>query len=445
MPVQTQIACPNCRQPVRVEVDQLFDAANPGDKQRFLSGQFNLIHCSNCHYQGRLASPLVYHDAEKQLLLTFIPLEMAMPKPEQEKFLGRIVNQVTARLSAEKRKGYLFSPLPMLTLQGMVEKILEADGVTREMLEAQRKKAALLQELLQSPEESIPALIREHDAEIDETFLQLLSLSAGDGDPRILERFEAVQAQLLEHSTLGRQLRQEQADLEAAARSLQAVGEGLTQEKFLELVVSAPNENQALALVGMARPAVDYGFFQLLTRRIEGAQGPEKERLTALREKVLDLTREMDAAAEARAREAGEVLRSLVESDDPASALPELLPRIDETFLGVLSANLQAARQSGRTEIVERLDTIRGLVMAAVAEAAPPEIRFINELLGLPTEAEALERIRARARELDQNYFDAMAYAADSLRRNGQTSAAERVEHLHSLAMQEAMEARLRP
>jgi len=449
MPVQTQIICPNCRQPLRAAIDQLFDAtADPADKQRFLSGQFNLIQCPNCRYQGTVASPIVYHDADKQLLLTFFPIELAMPKPEQEKLVGRLVNQVMSKLPPEKRKGYLLNPVQVLTLQGMIEKVLEGEGITREMLAEQRKKSDLLQELLRASGEALPELIRKHDEDIDETFFRLLSLSAsanaGRVDPRIAERLSALQAQLLDHSSFGRDLRAQQENLEQAVKLLEQAGDQLTREQFMEMVVNAPNEDQALALVSLARQAVDYSFFQLLTRRMEQAGEDEKARLSALRDKILDVTREMDAAAEAHAREAGEVLKALLQAEDPQALLPELLPQIDDTFLAVLSANLQAAEQSGRKELAGRLAAIGDAVMAAMAQAAPPEIRFINELLAQKTEKEAADYIRSQLTELDQSYFDAMTYVAEDLRKNGQVRTAERVEELHSLAMREAMASRLR-
>jgi len=51
-----------------------------------------------CGYQGRLATPVVYHDNEKELLLTFFPPELGMPLDQQEKTIGPLIKQVTDRL-----------------------------------------------------------------------------------------------------------------------------------------------------------------------------------------------------------------------------------------------------------------------------------------------------------------------------------------------------------
>ena len=52
------LTCPNCRQPILADVEQLFDVGvDPSAKQRFLSGAVNIVQCPNCGYQGSLATP----------------------------------------------------------------------------------------------------------------------------------------------------------------------------------------------------------------------------------------------------------------------------------------------------------------------------------------------------------------------------------------------------
>jgi hypothetical protein len=54
----------------------------------------NVAVCPSCGFNGALSTPVVYHDAEKELLLTFVPPELALPRDEQEKLLGGLINQV---------------------------------------------------------------------------------------------------------------------------------------------------------------------------------------------------------------------------------------------------------------------------------------------------------------------------------------------------------------
>ena len=82
---QTQNRCPNCSNPIQAQIMQLVDVGqDPSAKARLLSGSLNHVQCGVCGYQGQVATPMVYHDPEKELLLTFIPIEINMPKDEQE-------------------------------------------------------------------------------------------------------------------------------------------------------------------------------------------------------------------------------------------------------------------------------------------------------------------------------------------------------------------------
>jgi hypothetical protein len=113
---KTRISCPNCRQPIVADIEQLYDAgANPEAKQRLLSGSNNLVQCPHCGFQGPVETPIVYHDPQKELLLTYIPPVLNMPRNEQEKLIGNLINQVVNRLPQEQRKGYLLRPQPALT------------------------------------------------------------------------------------------------------------------------------------------------------------------------------------------------------------------------------------------------------------------------------------------------------------------------------------------
>jgi DNA-directed RNA polymerase subunit RPC12/RpoP len=114
---QTITNCPRCKTRVPVEFQQVFDLnVDPQAKNRFLSRNYNLISCPTCGYQGNMATPLVYHDPEKELLLTYFPAELGLPVNEQEKILGPIITGVVNALPNDKKKGYLFSPGAMFTL-----------------------------------------------------------------------------------------------------------------------------------------------------------------------------------------------------------------------------------------------------------------------------------------------------------------------------------------
>src|SRR4030095_15687978 len=208
---QTQIACPRCRQMITANVEQLFDVTqDPQAKQRLLGGVSNMARCPYCGYQGRLATPIVYHDNEKELLLTFFPPELGLPLNEQEKIIGPLIKQVMDRLPPEKRKGYLLNPIPNLPYESMIQTILSKDGITPEMLKEQQERVSLIERLLQASSNDVRSeLIKQNTDLFDEQFFALFSRiaqsAAASGQEQVARSLVEVQKQLLEETAFGRE------------------------------------------------------------------------------------------------------------------------------------------------------------------------------------------------------------------------------------------------
>jgi len=443
-PIKTTVSCPNCRQPVQATLEQVFDLnQDPSAKQRFMSGRFNLIQCPNCKFQGQYPSPLLYHDPDKETLLTFVPFELGLPADEQEKLIGRLMNDVIKNLPQEKRKGYLLRPKQAFTLQGMLESVLEGEGITKDMLDAQRGKVQMLQSLLAAPEANWPDMIKQQDGIVDSVLFQLLSSSAeataNGGNQAGAQKMMTLQNALIQHSTFGGKLRARQQTLEAVARELQALGKGLTADKLLELVTSTTDDDRLAAYVSYARPGMDYAFFEALTRRVDRATGDDKTRLATVRDRLLQLTAEADKATQAQMAEATDTLRILLEAPDLHQAIHENMPRIDDTFLAVLQVNIEAAEKAKRPDMAQRLNEISDHIAAVMQESAPPELRLVNELLQMESDEAAEAALKGRRGEITQELLDAMTYVGDTLRQQGQTQLAERVDKLQASAMGELM------
>ncbi|NTU55331.1 MAG: hypothetical protein HGA79_03680, partial [Anaerolineales bacterium] len=166
---QTQIACPNCRQLIAANIEQLIDVTqDPQAKQRLLGGVSNMARCPHCGFQGRLSTPIVYHENVKDLLLTFFPPELNVPFNEQERTFGPLIKKVTESLPAEKRKGYLLKPIPNLSYESMVKLILEKDGVTPEMLKEQQDRVQLVERLIQASSKDVRSeIIKQNESLFD--------------------------------------------------------------------------------------------------------------------------------------------------------------------------------------------------------------------------------------------------------------------------------------
>jgi hypothetical protein len=408
---QTQIACPRCRQMITANVEQLFDVTqDPQAKQRLLGGVSNMARCPYCGYQGRLATPIVYHDNDKELLLTFFPPELGLPLNEQEKVIGPLIKQVMDRLPPEKRKGYLLSPMPNLTYESMIQTILSKDGITPEMLKEQQDRVALIERLLQASSNDVRSeIIKQNINLFDEQFFALFSRiaqsAASSGQEQVARGLVELQKQLLEETAFGRELKESVGELEAATKTLQDAGQGLTREKLLDLVIASPNDARVKAYVNLARAGMDYEFFQLLSNRIDKASGEEKTKLEALREKLLDFTNEMDKQLEARYKQAQEFVESLLAQDDVVQAVQENLDRFTQDAVDVVN---QMLRQASEKNDYTRMGKLQKMVEVLREASTPPEVSFIEQLLDAPDDAALDKMLSDNAELLNDQFMEAL-------------------------------------
>ena len=409
---QTQIACPQCRQMIPASIEQLFDVTqDPQAKQRLLGGLSNTARCPHCGYQGRLATPIVYHDADKELLLTYFPPELHLPVNEQEKLIGPLIKQIMDRLPAEKRKGYLLKPQANLTYESMIETILGKDGITPEMIKSQQERVMLIERLLQATKADVRSeIIKQNTKIIDEQFFALFSrLSQGalaGGGEAVAKQMNDLQKQLLEETELGRQLQESVGELEAAAKSLQEAGEKLTREKLLELVLAAPNDGRLRGYVSLARGGMDYTFFQTLTEKIDKSQGEEKKKLEGLREKLLDYVNEVDRQLEARYKGAQELIDSVLSKDDVEKAARERLGEFTQDAVDIVN---QMMRQASEKNDYTRMGKLQKLIQVLQqASAPPPEVAFIEQLLEAPDEAAVEKLLKDNEALVNDQFMEAL-------------------------------------
>ncbi|HEY71287.1 MAG TPA: hypothetical protein G4O08_11970 [Anaerolineae bacterium] len=442
----SQVQCPQCKAPVQAVVQQLIDVSKePGAKARLLAKSLNMIQCPVCGYEGQLATPLVYHDAEKELLLTYVPPELGLKQNDQERVIGKMINSVIDQLPAEERKAYLLQPTPVLTMQSLVEKILEADGITREQIEAQRERMRLFEKIMGTPEADLMKVVAHHDEEIDATFLQIANLTIQSTRDQRAREFAAQQLErALGYSTLGKEIKAQEESLLAAAESLRAIGSELTHDKLLEIVLEAPDENRVEALVSLARPAFDYTFFQLLSARIDEAADKDKERLTDLRNRILKHTERLDEMQRERLERVGMRLQALIQAEDLETALAEALPYVDELFLSVLQANLAAAKEQGDQATFQRLEEIDHLLSEAIRASLPPGLRFVQELLETPNPDEARAKLEASVEKIDDQFLNGLTSTIQRLEAAGEAEKAKQLGELYGLALRLSMRSKMK-
>lgn len=443
----TSINCPNCRQRIVADVDQLFDVdQDPTAKQKLLSGAFNFIQCPHCGFNGNLATPIVYHDHEKELLLTYVPAEINVPRDEQERAIGKIINQVVNRLSQDQRKGYLLQPQSFLTMQSMIERILEADGITPEMIEAQQERLNLLQRLLSISDDSLEEVVAQEEDLLDAEFFlilnRLLEASMLNNDQQSAQRLGDLQQKLMPITAFGQQVEEQSKEVEAAVNSLREAGDDLTREKLLDLVINAPNEIRLNALVSLARPGMDYEFFTMLSDRIDRARGDGRKRLIDLREKLLELTQAIDKQIEARASQAQQLLTHLLQADDIDEAMLQSLPAIDEFFVRELEAALDAARREGDLDKSAKLNKMKEILEQA--SAAPPSMELIQNLVDASNDDERKKMLDANQDDITPEFMDTLSNIVAQVDASEDKALAARVKDVYKLVLRFSMEASIR-
>jgi len=422
---QTKIPCPQCRQPIQANVEQLFDVtADPGAKQRLLGGLSNMARCQFCGYQGRLATPIVYHDNEKELLLTFFPPELNVPLHEQEITIGPLIKQITDRLPAEKRKAYLFKPQANLTYESMIETILGKDGITPEMIKEQQERVTLIERLIQASGADVRSeIIKLNIALMDEQFFALFSRLAqsamASGQEPVAKQMVEIQNQLLEETEFGRGLKESYGELDAASKALQAAGKNLTREKLLDLVLEAPNEARIRAYVSMARGGMDYTFFQNLTEKIDAAEGKEKKKLEDLRENLLDYVNEVDRQLEERFKQSQALIEKILEQEDVAKATRENLEGFTQETVDLVS---QMLRQASEKNDYARMGKLQKMVeVLQEASAPPPEVAFIEQLLEAPDNAGVEKLLAENEGLINDNFMSTLTGLMAQLDAQGQS------------------------
>lgn len=396
---------------IAANIEQLFDVTqDPQAKQRLLGGISNMARCPHCGFQGRLATPIVYHDNEKELLLTFFPPELNVPLNEQEKIIGPLIKKVMDSLPPEKRKGYLLKPVANLSYESMIKLILEKDGVTPEMLKEQQDRVQVIERLLQASSKDVRSeIIKQNEKMIDEQFFALFSRLAqsvaGSGQEAVARAMFDLQNQLLEETALGRQLKESVGELEAATKSLQEAGQRLTREKLLEIILESPNDARVKAYVNLARGGMDYQFFQSLSDRIEKASGEEKARLESVRGKLLDLINEYDKQVEARYKQAQDLVEKILAQDDIVRAVQDNLQNITQDVADIAS---QMLRQASERNDYARMGKLQKMIEALRQASTPPEIELIEHLLEAPDDAALEKRLADNQGMLDDQFMQAL-------------------------------------
>jgi len=348
----------------------------------------NLALCQVCGFQGQLPVPVIYHDAEKELLFTFSP-------PDANKTeLAPLLKNVIDNLEPKDRKGYLFQPKAMLTVNNLVKNILLEDGITEEMIKNQQEKMKLLDSLLIQEGEKLTETIRVNNDQIDREFFALFGEIAqrilASQDKNTIEKIRSIQEILMTETEIGKEIFDETQEIQAASQSLEALGKNLTRSSLLELVIGAPTTERVKALTSLARPAMDYEFFQMFTDKIEKTDDKSRDDLVEKRNLMLKLTQEIDQQLQERFNEAKDQIEMIISKDTIKDTLMSNLNLIDQYFVQALTSEMELAVKDNLVERKEKLEKLMHLIQDLTT---PAELKIVEQLLTVSEDEKKLDEM----------------------------------------------------
>ncbi len=428
-PDKIQISCPACASPVMTEVWRVVDVGQQPDlEHRLIRGQLNVATCPNCSNLTAVATPLAYHDPEKELFLILLPSRLQLSGEEQDKAIGELTNLMMDSLPAEQRRGYLFQPRTFFSMESLRSEILRAEGITDEMMQEQMQKSQLIRDLLGEVEDeaSFKSLLEDNREQLDYAFFLYLSAvieqAKEEGDEPTAQQLTGLRTRL-----------QQWLAPSQAVPPVDLKGQ-MSQEEFIEKLLSYEDDDEFKTVIAVARPVLDYQFFQTLTGQIETAesQGEQEkaQELTDLRTRILDLVDELDRETREALERATGLLLKIAESEDMEAAAEENVEQIDAAFLTALEANIIAANQAGQQETVETLNKLKEHVVSLLEARLPPEMRLLDQLL-TTTDLDDRRALLLEQQDLiNGDFLKLLGLIVEDLRVQGQEAAANRLAEM---------------
>jgi hypothetical protein len=292
-----------------------------------------------------------------------------------------------------------------------LDEILEADGITKEMLAEQRARSRLLQEMVRAldDEAQLGILIEQNKARIDYAFFATLAAaaegSAASGQQQLAERLLKLRELLVTRLSINLP---------------EPLPEDTPPDTLIDRLASAKEKEARWAYVVYNRPLLDYSFFGALTQRIEKAAAEEAQGLRELRSELLEMTEQLDKEAMAVQEAKMGLLQDAVNSQDPEQVLRAKKDEIDPLFLTLLAATMRAAQQDKKAIDVEKLQAVNAAVVKLMQEDLPPELRLINELLTAEYPQGTERLLREKSADWNRDFLrvlDALAADLDAQKR----------------------------
>lgn len=417
------LKCPQCSKPTTVQIEQIFDYnVNPSALYIFFDETINAIQCDNCGFYGKIAVPIVYHDPDKELLFTFVPSELGIPRDEQEKIIGNLIKVIIESLPSEKRKAYLLNPQSFFTYESLIDKLNQTYNLKTENIEESKQKLDIIRRIIAAESmEQIDTIIKEEKDQIDEQlFIHLSqiieSIAGNDSTQQVVQSLELKYNRLLSNTEAGKHILQGLKEINEVRNMLEEAGDFITREKILNIAIASSDSEQKIRyLVSNTRPLMDYTFFQLLTEKIANAKSTEQKKLMELRSILLSETENIDKDIETLRTQAKEHFDKMIQSPDIESVVLENLPLINNFFIERVNYELIEAIQEGDQKKEEKIKKMQAIINKLVF---PSKAQFFMDLINLPDEKTVRDYIINNHIIVDNKFINDLEMIKGSLPEN---------------------------
>jgi hypothetical protein len=187
---------------------------------------------------------------------------------------------------------------------------------------------------------------------------------------------------------------------------------------------------------------MDYEFFAKLTEKVDQAEGKEKERLSALRERLLEGTREVDEQIQARMSLALQNLNTLLQAEDIREATLANLPAIDEYFIQTLEVEMNTAEKAKDKDRLEKMQqVVDAIEEAAKAISAPSEL--LQKLLDADEEGQK-KLFEEHAQEITPAFIESLTSLLVRLDGPDNVEMADKVRAIYRQAVRFSMQSSMK-
>jgi len=180
----------------------------------------------------------------------------------------------------------------------------------------------------------------------------------------------------------------------------------------------------------------------LLSERIEKSSGDKQAELTALREKLLEMTHEIDEAVKEQEALSSQALDGILAAEDIEEATMQALPAVNEIFLEVLRRRIKKARTEEDQARLEKLQKVASTIQKVSAPGA--NIELIEKLIEAENEQAVNAILEENSNEITDEFMQFLMNLLNQTQgQKGNPQTAEKLQQVYRQVLRFSMKRNL--